>query len=183
MRYFSLFICLFANHIYHSYIFHLHILRCNRYFQSEAQHHCNEMLNLTDPLIRFCLAILSGYINAAASLIRIYCFIEYAMQRSNITDIRIINSSFAIAESPEPIPSPLPGICRPDQFQCASDGKCIEGYQKCNKQYNCADGSDEQSCPDVSEYIFFFWYVLFTFSQVCRILFEMFPSQRSVSQD
>ncbi|KAJ8967225.1 hypothetical protein NQ314_003003, partial [Rhamnusium bicolor] len=39
-------------------------------------------------------------------------------------------------------------ICAPNEFECASDGKCISGIQKCDRTNDCADGSDEFDCPE-----------------------------------
>jgi Low-density lipoprotein receptor domain class A len=35
--------------------------------------------------------------------------------------------------------------CREDEFQC-KDGSCIPADQRCNRRYDCRDGSDEQEC-------------------------------------
>ncbi|CAM1304488.1 HSPG2 (predicted) [Pycnogonum litorale] len=76
--------------------------------------------------------------------------ISRAIQRGFIGDYRVSDRGFtfrSLGESPEPIPSPLPGICRDDQFKCSS-GECIESYKRCNRAYDCIDGSDELVCPD-----------------------------------
>ncbi|GAB1865448.1 Putative vitellogenin receptor [Camponotus japonicus] len=38
------------------------------------------------------------------------------------------------------------GICEKDQFMC-KDGTCINSMDRCNSKYECADKSDEESCP------------------------------------
>ena len=35
--------------------------------------------------------------------------------------------------------------CTSSQFTCA-DGNCINMTQRCNRVYDCRDGSDEQAC-------------------------------------
>ncbi|KAG1651169.1 Basement membrane-specific heparan sulfate proteoglycan core protein [Nymphon striatum] len=78
--------------------------------------------------------------------------ISRAIQRGFIGNYRVSDKEFtfkSLGESPEPIPSPLPGICRKDQFQCLT-GECIEPYKHCDKSYDCVDGSDEQNCPATS---------------------------------
>ena len=35
--------------------------------------------------------------------------------------------------------------CSADQWQCAS-GQCIQGSERCNRRYDCADGTDEFDC-------------------------------------
>ena len=36
--------------------------------------------------------------------------------------------------------------CNPDQFKCAGDGACIDKSWVCDQEFDCTDGSDEQSC-------------------------------------
>ena len=36
--------------------------------------------------------------------------------------------------------------CNPDQFKCAGDGACIDKSWVCDREFDCTDGSDEQSC-------------------------------------
>ena len=36
--------------------------------------------------------------------------------------------------------------CRPDEFTCTSDGRCIPVARQCNGVADCADGSDELGC-------------------------------------
>ncbi|KAJ9587513.1 hypothetical protein L9F63_028235, partial [Diploptera punctata] len=38
--------------------------------------------------------------------------------------------------------------CSHEEFQCRS-GECIKQSDRCNRQYDCRDGSDEQNCPAV----------------------------------
>lgn len=40
---------------------------------------------------------------------------------------------------------PAPAECRDDQYQCRN-GQCISKDDRCNRRYDCADGSDEQEC-------------------------------------
>ena len=40
---------------------------------------------------------------------------------------------------------PVPTECRADQWQCQS-GQCIAQADRCNRRYDCRDGSDETDC-------------------------------------
>lgn len=42
--------------------------------------------------------------------------------------------------------------CKKGEFQCESDGNCIDGYKVCNNYNDCSDHSDEQSCDIEDEY-------------------------------
>lgn len=35
--------------------------------------------------------------------------------------------------------------CRENEFQCG-DGSCIPSDQRCNRRYDCQDGTDERDC-------------------------------------
>lgn len=35
--------------------------------------------------------------------------------------------------------------CKEDQFRC-TNGECIDGNLKCDRKYDCKDGSDEFNC-------------------------------------
>ncbi len=38
--------------------------------------------------------------------------------------------------------------CKETEFQCVSDGACIQGYKRCNDHpFDCSDNSDEFDCP------------------------------------
>lgn len=43
--------------------------------------------------------------------------------------------------------------CKSTEFQCVSDGACIEGYKKCNDIGECSDYSDELNCIEISNYL------------------------------
>lgn len=40
--------------------------------------------------------------------------------------------------------------CKSTEFQCLSDGACIEGYKKCNNYGDCSDYSDENDCNEIT---------------------------------
>lgn len=40
------------------------------------------------------------------------------------------------------LPDP-PQVCLQNQYECKNDAKCIDMQQKCDKNYDCPDGSDE----------------------------------------
>ncbi|XP_070509893.1 basement membrane-specific heparan sulfate proteoglycan core protein isoform X10 [Chironomus tepperi] len=44
--------------------------------------------------------------------------------------------------------------CKETEFQCISDGACIDGYKLCNGYYDCTDKSDESDdlCIDINQY-------------------------------
>lgn len=39
----------------------------------------------------------------------------------------------------------IPGTCPENQFRC-SDGSCINYKLRCNGEFDCRDGSDENNC-------------------------------------
>ncbi|XP_053401388.1 uncharacterized protein LOC128557644 isoform X2 [Mercenaria mercenaria] len=41
---------------------------------------------------------------------------------------------------------PSPNTCRPDQFECADDGRCLPGSYACDDYIDCYDRSDEAGC-------------------------------------
>ena len=64
------------------------------------------------------------------------------------------------------VPTPAPS-CHDDQFTCNS-GQCIASELRCNRRYDCDDGSDERDCRkfihvhDV--------HALHSFAQICTAL-------------
>ena len=40
-----------------------------------------------------------------------------------------------------------PSRCRSDQWTCGN-GECIDQAQRCDRQYHCADGTDEFDCGE-----------------------------------
>ena len=39
-------------------------------------------------------------------------------------------------------------VCHPaTKFQCATDGRCLEKWRRCDGNFDCADQSDEIGCP------------------------------------
>ena len=40
-----------------------------------------------------------------------------------------------------------PAACGQGQYQCKS-GECIDDALRCDRAYNCADGSDELDCGE-----------------------------------
>uniref|UniRef100_A0A8C1U6K8 Very low-density lipoprotein receptor n=1 Tax=Cyprinus carpio TaxID=7962 RepID=A0A8C1U6K8_CYPCA len=45
---------------------------------------------------------------------------------------------------------PAARTCRPDQFKC-DDGSCIHGSRQCNGFRDCADGTDEVNCKNLTQ--------------------------------
>ena len=45
--------------------------------------------------------------------------------------------------------------CPSGYFQCITDKKCIPETQKCNKQADCMDGSDEFDCSKYGYIVYF----------------------------
>ena len=39
----------------------------------------------------------------------------------------------------------VPTACEANQFRC-NDGQCIDNSLKCDRKYDCQDGSDELNC-------------------------------------
>lgn len=39
-------------------------------------------------------------------------------------------------------------ICRPGEFACVSDGRCLPPQYVCNRRADCRDGSDEANCRE-----------------------------------
>lgn len=63
----------------------------------------------------------------------VLCGIYYACTHTNFFNHLIRCPLFHIA-------------CKADQFQCLN-GACIDLRLRCNRQYDCSDGSDEENCP------------------------------------
>ena len=51
----------------------------------------------------------------------------------------------APSATPAPATPTPPRGCSAQEFQCAN-GQCIRQEFRCNRRYDCSDGSDEQSC-------------------------------------
>ncbi|ELW47242.1 CD320 antigen [Tupaia chinensis] len=44
------------------------------------------------------------------------------------------------------VPGPGPGSCPPTDFQCRTSGFCVPLTWRCDSDWDCADGSDEEEC-------------------------------------
>ncbi|KAM5189441.1 CD320 antigen isoform 1-T1 [Callospermophilus lateralis] len=43
-------------------------------------------------------------------------------------------------------PGPIAGSCQPTHFQCRSSGFCVPLTWRCDDDWDCSDGSDEEEC-------------------------------------
>lgn len=62
---------------------------------------------------------------------------------SDVDDIDNDSEEQSVMDDDDP---PAVGSCSKKQFQCVSNGKCIEKYMFCDYIVDCEDASDEISC-------------------------------------
>lgn len=63
------------------------------------------------------------------------------------------------------------GICTADEYRC-DNGQCIPIEQKCNRRYDCQDGTDETICG--SSIFKYYSSSIFQFFSNIQIVFEKF---------
>ena len=59
--------------------------------------------------------------------------------------ISAITTSSPLPPCPAVVTTPAPPECQPSEWRCTS-GECIQASERCDRKYDCRDGTDEFNC-------------------------------------